>query len=703
MTRNRHYGEIHDTDVFDEQITPDLTGQPKVGNFDPVGVSGVRRAAGIIDEEFLPALRGRKATKVYREMALNDPIVSALLFTFEQLLRQTEWTVEGASQEEEDQAAADFLESCMDDMSKSWGDTIAEVLSFLTYGWSWSEIVYKKRVGPWEKDPRRKSKYSDGHIGWRKIEIRAQETMMRWIFDPEGQVQAMVQMAPPRYQTRVIPIERSLLFRFRENKGSPEGISMLRGAYRPWFFKKRLEEFEAIGVERDLAGMPVAKIPASFMNAPVGSPDHKTYQAFKRMVRGIRRDEHEGIVMPISYDKDTKQPLFDFELMSSGGARQFDTSSIIERYEQRILMSVLADFIMVGHQGQGSYALHVDKTGIFRAALNAVAKHIADVFNRYAIPRLFAINGWKPDELPKIVPSNVDSPNLTELVGFMGQLAGMGMEWFPDPDLEKFLRKTSGLPDIPDDKLEMRRELAEQMDMMSYAETQMQAMDTKQKAELSAQGMSTQQAEMAMGGQDPGAGPPGQEEAGEHPQEDAQQPEGVVPEPMEEDPTQPVQAQDAPPEPVPPPVQEDDSQALPQPPVQPPEEQYQGEVPGIPPDILQRLGNPDPNPADKTLEERTESIPREEEVDEGPKESKAQFLARMRAQEAEGAKEEKANTKPSPDGAQDRIRRRELVDEQKAKIAQRRAEQKRDTEKAESKEEFLARMRREMGEEGQGR
>jgi hypothetical protein len=53
----------------------------------------------------------------------------------------------------------------------------------------------------------------------------------------------MVQMAPPRYQTTVIPIEKSLLFRTSIAKGNPEGVSLLRTAYRSWYFKKRLEEF----------------------------------------------------------------------------------------------------------------------------------------------------------------------------------------------------------------------------------------------------------------------------------------------------------------------------------------------------------------------------------------------------------------------------------------------------------------------------
>jgi hypothetical protein len=49
--------------------------------------TGLKRASGIIDEEFLPALRGRKAIKVYREMSLNDPMVGALLFAIDKLIR----------------------------------------------------------------------------------------------------------------------------------------------------------------------------------------------------------------------------------------------------------------------------------------------------------------------------------------------------------------------------------------------------------------------------------------------------------------------------------------------------------------------------------------------------------------------------------------------------------------------------------------
>lgn len=447
----------------------------EVRTVDPMielGATGLKRNAGYVDEEFLPHLKGRKAVQVYREMGDNDPITGALLFSITQLLRGVDWSVTPAGKSKEHAAAAHLVETCMDDMSSSWDDVISEILSFLQYGWAWHEIVYKRRGGPWQRDGRSRSKYTDGMLGWRKIPIRGQETLQRWIFDESGDVRGMVQLAAPDYKTRILPIERSLLFRFGHRKNNPEGRSILRSSYRAWYYKKRLEEAESVGVERDLAGLPIVKVPHEYLRAKPGTEQYKMVQSMKKLVRSTRRNEQEGIVFPTAYDPDTKQPLFNFELMTSGGARQFNTDAMIRRYEERQLMTVLADFIMVGHQSTGTYNMHVDKTSIFRDALNATAGMISDVFNRHAIPRLFAINGWRPSELPKITPSHVDEPDLTQLAGFLSSTAGLGFSWGPDADLEKFLRKAAGLPELGAQEMEQRRKLSRTEEAARFAESQ---------------------------------------------------------------------------------------------------------------------------------------------------------------------------------------------------------------------------------------
>lgn len=460
--------------------------------FIELGVTGLRRAGGYVDEEFLPQLRGRKAIQVYREMSTNDPIIGSMLFAITQLMSNIDWQTRPAGKNREDANATKLVETCINDMAHSWQQLIAEiVMGESVYGWDWHEIVYKRRLGPWQKDGRRRSKFSDGLIGWRRMPVRGQETMLRWVFDESGDVRAMVQMGPPDYQTRVLPIERSLLFRRGIHKNNPEGSSALRNAYRPWYYKKRLEEFESIGVERDLAGLPMVKVPASYLRAAKGSKEGQMVEAFRKMVRSIRRNEQEGLVFPRAVDEDTKQDMFDFELLGSGGARAFSTDALIQRYETRILMTSLADWIMAGHGtagGSGTYNQNIDKPGIFKTSLNATAMAIADVFNRHAIPKLFAANGWRPDRLPTLVPTDVNPPDLTQLAQYLASTNQLGFTWGPDADMEKWLRSIAGMPQLQDDDLRKRGREARMEESTRFAEEEARYLSARsQLAQIKAQ------------------------------------------------------------------------------------------------------------------------------------------------------------------------------------------------------------------------
>ena len=127
------------------------------GIFTPQGRIGQYRYGGVFYEEFLRELRGPKGVEVYKEMSENDEIVSAILFAIEMLMRQTTFSIERAGEMEADKRAAQFVEECMHDMQDSWTSTLSEILSFLTFGWSYHEIVYKRRMGH-TKNPKTNSK-----------------------------------------------------------------------------------------------------------------------------------------------------------------------------------------------------------------------------------------------------------------------------------------------------------------------------------------------------------------------------------------------------------------------------------------------------------------------------------------------------------------------------------------------------------------
>ena len=415
-----------------------------------LGATGLRQWSGIVREELLPKLVGIQGILTYREMSDNDPIIGASLTTMDLVARRTGWRIDPAGDEPEDLKAAAYLESIRHDMAHTWPDHISEALTMLVYGWSLFEIVYKKRTGP-NKDPHLNSRFDDGLIGVRKLAIRAQDTLFRWQFDGSGGIQAMIQRPPPDYYERVVPIDKSLLYRVAMRKNNPEGKSPLRSCYRSWFMLKRIQEFEAVGIERDLAGIPCVGIPAQIINS-TNPKDQAAFAQWKKMVVNLRNDEQAGIVYGMQYDQ-AGHPLVDIKLLTTGGRKQFDTNAIVERYEKRITMALLTDFLFLGLSGArartGSYNLGESKLGTFTSALSAYLDVIENVLNRYLVPRLFELNGWRLDHLPEFKHEPVENPNLQELGAFIQALANAGMPMFPDEDLEAYLRRLASLPTAP--------------------------------------------------------------------------------------------------------------------------------------------------------------------------------------------------------------------------------------------------------------
>lgn len=420
-----------------------------------IGRVGQRRYGGIFYEEFLSELRGRKGAEVFTEMSNNDETIGAILFAIEMLVRQASWNVEPGGSTAKDREAAEFVKSCMDDMQQTWIDTISEILSFLTYGWSFHEIVYKRRMGR-TKDNRTFSKYDDGLIGWMKLPIRSQETLYQWEYDDQDNLIGMTQMPPPDFGLITIPMNKAMLFRTRSRKDNPEGRSILRTAYRSWYFKRRIQEIEGIGIERDLAGLPVITTPEGMDIWDKDDEDMNAIRAgLEAMVKNIRRDSTEGLVLPFGYT---------FELTSTGGSRQFDTNSIIARYDTKISQTVLADFIQLGHESVGSFALSSDKTNLFSMAICAFLDIICQTFNSQGIPALIDINGDHfagVTDYPRLTHGDIEDVDLATMATYIKDMTSIGVI-IPDESLEDYVRQLGKLPKRTTDTVPMEARRAAQ-------------------------------------------------------------------------------------------------------------------------------------------------------------------------------------------------------------------------------------------------
>ena len=428
-----------------------------------LGVSGQNvRNGQIRSDEFIPELRGKAAIRKYREMRDNDSTIGAVMYAAEQVLRDVKLKVEPANDTEEAKNEALFVESVFDDMEHSLDDHIAEALSSLSYGFAWFEVVYKRRVGPTKQSYKKCSKYTDGRMGVRKIVCRAPWTVSRFDVDTKtGEVLGLYQDTGYALSQHYIPANKSLYYRTTSINGDPSGRSILRNAYTSYQYLNNLQSIEAIAVERELAGIPVARIPSEYLSGDATSAQTGFVANLEQILRDVKFNEQGYIITPSDTypDKDgspTNVRLVDVELMSSSGTRNLDIDPIVRRYQHDIARSVLSEFLMLGGGNNGSYALSKSKTDLFLRALESYIQAIVDVLNKQLVERLWQLNGLNYDLMPCIKAGDVAPHDLREIAGFLRNLNGADINVSDHPEVIQDLMAIAELNYDPD--LEVKTE-----------------------------------------------------------------------------------------------------------------------------------------------------------------------------------------------------------------------------------------------------
>ena len=396
--------------------TPIRQNTSRVGT--ELGVSNPRRIGTTLYEDFLPQLRGRKAAAVYEEMSQNDATIGSILYAVEQLVRQVPWNVDSDNPETEQ-----FLSDNLEGLQHSWDDFIASALTEVVYGWAVFETVYKMQ---------------DGRLWWDKFGFRTQSSLHEWDLDDKGELEAFVQVTSTG-ATVAIPAAKLVHFRTNTEGGRPEGRSWLRRAYRAWHMKKYVEDQTAIGISRDMNGVPLARVPSEVLQAGPGDDE---YDTIRNIVTGLKVDEQSGIMWPSDVDEDGHL-LFDLELMSAQGRPKTNSLEFIRSLAMDIASVMLAQFIGLGRDAVGSRALAEPQQELFQTALGALLDSIEEQFHRQATERLLEANGL---ESGRIKHGEVRDMDLDSISNFILRVAQAGGEFFP-PDgtgMDEF-REMAGL------------------------------------------------------------------------------------------------------------------------------------------------------------------------------------------------------------------------------------------------------------------
>lgn len=422
------------------------------------GYLGLNVYAGVTQDEIKKELNFPTSIQTYKQMSYHGTINSALTL-FDTLVSKADWKFKApkdATNVELDQAR--IINEMMHDLQgQTWSEFISDALSFNVYGFSVHEKVYRRRT------KESGSKYNDGLIGWKKLPIRNQETIQRFVFSDDGNDiigvrQDITQISDPynRYSQRsnnavVLPRSKIMLFRTGKHKGDPYGKSPLRDAYLAWRFLSVIEEIEANGVAKDLAGLPVLKLPPQYLAADA-SPDQKAIRAYyENVMRNLQVNQQSALILPQAYDQDTRQPLFSLELLSLNGSKAMDTNKIKEYYKNLILTSLFADLLTMGQTGGGSFALGQIKSSLSGNAAEAMLKKITQVINDDLIRQTYELNGWDTSRMGYMDFDNIQTEDLESFSKAIQRYASTSVLEIDRPVLNR-IRESVGIDSLPDDE-----------------------------------------------------------------------------------------------------------------------------------------------------------------------------------------------------------------------------------------------------------
>ena len=427
------------------------------------GYMGLNIFNGITHEEMKKELNFPQSLKTFKSMSYHGAINSPLTL-YTNIISKADWVVKPPKEATEaEKKQTEFIRECLHDMDQPFEELVKDILSMNIYGFSVHEKVFRKRYSS------NGSKYNDGLIAWKKLPIRSQESIKKFLFSDDGNEIKGVQqnisnLSDPynRFSSRDklevnLPREKFMLFRTGNHRGDPFGKSMLRDAYLAWRYLTVLEEIESNGVAKDMAGLPVLKLPPQYLSKDATPDQVAIRQYYERSMANLQVNQQSAMILPNAYDPETRQPLFELSLLSMDGKKGFDTTKVKEYYKNLILTSLFADILIMGQSATGSFALGQIKNSLSGAMAESMIREIKSVFNNDLIRHTYELNGWNTARACTLDFENMESADLESFSKAVQRYASTSVLEV-DREVLNRVRESMGVDPLPED-LEPQQEL----------------------------------------------------------------------------------------------------------------------------------------------------------------------------------------------------------------------------------------------------
>ena len=380
-----------------------------------LGSSSVSPFTSWIRGEYNRDLIGIKGLQAYDKMRRSDGTVKGTLRSVKTPVLSARWFMEPEDVTKiSDVNAAKYIWKNLTHMTITWPQFLIESLLMAEFGYYMFEIVFEEKI-------------VDGQLRlWvKKLAPRHPMDVKWWHYDANGGPAGVTLYAPtglPEDEVD-IPISNLLVFTFDREAGNIEGISVLRSAYKHWYYMEQFYKIDAIQKERHGIGIPIIKLPPGF-----SLPDKN---AAEELGRNLRTNERAHVVLPPNWDI----------MFAQISGQPVDCIKSIKEHKESIRENIL-----LGFMGADANTKEEDMQ-MFLKATRFIADIVCESINTYLVPKMIDAN-FKRVGYPILKARRIGEQADWRTLSFaIRNLIGAGA-LVPDDPLEEMLRDEMDLPPI---------------------------------------------------------------------------------------------------------------------------------------------------------------------------------------------------------------------------------------------------------------
>jgi len=406
----------------------------------PLGSAGTSIASGYFEEEHIDRLRGQDGAVIYDNIRRTDDTVGTMERAIKNPPRQATYrALPGTKGDKTDEEIADFFNWNFFDggvMKKDWEDYLTDFLTIINFGF----YIGAPEIAAVES-PKHGWKWCLKDIGY-----RAQKTIERWNFNPDTQELESVHQNTTGSDLEFegdIPVDQLVIKTLDREGDDYEGKSIYRNVIGNVDRKKLVDKIKIAGFERSALGIPHIKLSRDYDT----KEEEKT--AVTSAVKGLQAHKKCYIM---TYD-DVVIEMLKIEFDSE------KADKIIKEESIRMLMTILADFLYLGHGSTGSWALMKGKSSMFLMSLMYIVNMYVSMINKL-MKKLTIYNWGERENYPHLSVTGIKELSAQEEATIIKTLKDAGIMTDKDGSLQDFFRDKLGYPERSDEEKEAAKEAA---------------------------------------------------------------------------------------------------------------------------------------------------------------------------------------------------------------------------------------------------